>query len=408
MIPVAARGERGIALVITLLVLLVVALMAASLMANVLVSRQVTGLDVRSTAALNEAEAGVGEAIARIRNGDADLDPANPRAVAQIFLTSPGSVPVLGADSTALATAQPAGAWMNYTTSTKSADALTVKFKTNAARTVIRRYDTSLNPPENSVSGYPIYVVTSTGRKGNARTTVQAEVIKRPMPVTARAALAAGNPIQFVGNAVVCGHNHSASTAAWDGENGRVGAPANKYCQDNELGSGDLPGAWSTGTINSGGTSDLYGTPAASANQTGFYQGPWEMMGIGQADFFTLMGTPRTSITSLNGLNYVDDDNVPQNRSQNLGVHGGTGEGLLYVDGDLTMNSTTVFRGLLYVEGDLKLNGQAWILGGVVVRGKTTVKMNGGATILYSADAISQALSRSAGQFVTLSWREVR
>jgi len=34
------------------------------------------------------------------------------------------------------------------------------------------------------------------------------------------------------------------------------------------------------------------------------------------------------------------------------------------------------------------------------------VKMNGGATILYSSDAISIALAKYGGQFVTLNWRE--
>ena len=79
---------------------------------------------------------------------------------------------------------------------------------------------------------------------------------------------------------------------------------------------------------------------------------------------------------------------------------------MLYVDGDLTCNAGFTYRGLLYVEGDLKINGQAWVLGGVIVRGKTTLKANGGMTILYSADAITQALSKYGGQFVTLSWRE--
>ncbi len=66
-----------------------------------------------------------------------------------------------------------------------------------------------------------------------------------------------------------------------------------------------------------------------------------------------------------------------------------------------------VRRALRRVEGDLKLNGTAWILGGVIVKGRSEVRHNGGATILYSSDAISQALARYGGQFVTLSWREL-
>ena len=40
------------------------------------------------------------------------------------------------------------------------------------------------------------------------------------------------------------------------------------------------------------------------------------------------------------------------------------------------------------------------------LRGKTDVKMNGGATVLYSSEAILIALAKYGGQFVTLSWRE--
>jgi hypothetical protein len=78
------------------------------------------------------------------------------------------------------------------------------------------------------------------------------------------------------------------------------------------------------------------------------------------------------------------------------------------VDGDLTLNSSFTYRGLIYVEGDLKINGQAWVLGGIIVRGKAELRQNGGSTILYSGPTISQVLAKYGGQFVTLSWREAR
>jgi len=40
------------------------------------------------------------------------------------------------------------------------------------------------------------------------------------------------------------------------------------------------------------------------------------------------------------------------------------------------------------------------------VNGETSVKPAGGMTILYSNEAITQALAKYGGQFVTLSWRE--
>ena len=43
----------------------------------------------------------------------------------------------------------------------------------------------------------------------------------------------------------------------------------------------------------------------------------------------------------------------------------------------------------------------------IVVEGVVDMKLNGTADILYSADAISQALSSTDGSFQRLSWREI-
>ena len=81
-------------------------------------------------------------------------------------------------------------------------------------------------------------------------------------------------------------------------------------------------------------------------------------------------------------------------------------EGLLYVDGDLNLTGPFNYKGLVYVEGNLTGSGDIWVLGSVIVRGRSSVSMAGGSTVLYSSEAISLAMSKYAGQFVTLSWRE--
>jgi hypothetical protein len=213
---------------------------------------------------------------------------------------------------------------------------------------------------------------------------------------------------------VVCGFNHRADTPPWTGEDGRFNPPANNPCHggggkpDYETGVGDLYGSWTSGGTINGGGAFQNGSPSANvSNQVGFYTGPWDALGVGQADFYSWVGAPKTDVpTNLNAITYLDNDNTGQNQSGAWGIHGVTGEGLLYVDGDVTLNSTFVYKGLVYIEGDLKLNGQAWILGGLIVRGKADVTMNGGATVLYSSEAILLALSKYGGQFVTLSWRE--
>lgn len=396
--------ERGIALVMALLILLVMTVMAMVLMMNLTVNRQVTGIDMRTTQALTVAEAGLGEAMSRIRNGDIALSTANPRAVAQIFLAEAGSVPVTGADTTAIETRQPSGAWLKYSTANKSADVLTVRFKTDPARTVIYRYDSTLPEPVNTATGLPIYQIVSTGRQGNSRKRVVAEVIQKPFNAVAKAAITADKDIRFVGNAVVCGYNHQADTPNPAGENGRVGT---NPCLPHETGSGNLPGSWTTGGTTNGGGAFQNGVPSANVSGgTGFYPGPWAALGMPQADYFSWIGPGVSSASNINGIVHLDNDLLTQNQSGSFAYHGATGEGLLYVDGDLTLNATFVYRGLVYVEGDIKMNGQAWILGGLIVRGKAEIRQNGGATILYSSEAISRALARYGGQFVTLSWRE--
>jgi len=397
------RDERGVALAIALLVLLVLTVMGLIMMTSATMDRRAVGHQVRGSHALNVAEAGVSEALARIRSGDAVLDTSNPRSVAQIFNCAQGSVPVLGTDSTGLATMQPAGNWLDYSSQARDPRALSVAFKTNSSRTAIIRYDPATGTE--GATGYPIYVVTATGMQGAARRTVRTEVIQKPFNALARAALAANQDIRFIGNAVVCGYNHRASTPTDDGKNGRGSSPD---CQDDETGSGNLPGSWTTGGTTNGGTAYQSGTPANLSGQTGFYTGPWDALGMTQANFLAWIGSPiATAPASLNGIYYVDGDATAGNQSTDIGIHGGSGEGMLYVDGDLTINAQFSYRGLIYVEGDLKMNGQAWVLGGVIVKGRSEVRQNGGATILYSSEAISQALARYGGQFVTLAWREL-
>lgn len=397
----AGRNERGIALIMALISLLVIAVIAMVLMVSLNVERKISGHDLRDSQALNLAEAGVGEALARIRNLDISMSTANPRAVAQIFLAPAGSVPVLGTDSTALETEQPAGQWLNYSTAAKSKDALTVQFKTNSAKTVVYKYDASFNPAIQTTSGLPIYRVTSTGRVGRNRVRVQTDVIQKPFNTNIYAAFAAGVPIDLSGNSDVCGFNHRGDTP--------VGTKEYSSCDDYETGAGDLPGGWSTGAIGDNGSADQHGLPAVSADNPQFYGGPWEIFGMGQSEFYSWVGAPVNNEPSPpNGIFHLDSNGSTQDQSGDYAYHGGDGEGFLYIDGDLTINANFNYKGVIYVEGDLKINGTVWILGTLIVRGKTEVKIaNGNATVLYSKEAIQNALAKYGGQFVTLGWRQV-
>jgi Tfp pilus assembly protein PilX len=398
-------NERGIALVMALLVLVAVTMLSVALMVSLSIETKVAGHSVRSSQAMNIAEAGVSEALSRIRNGDVPNN-LNPLMEAKIFNAVPGAVPVLGANQVALATGQPAGEWLDYSRATDAPDVLNVRYKTDAARTVIYRYDPNLASPINYTTGFPIFVVTASGRKGPETRRVRAEVIQRPFNTKIEAAMAAQNGIDFSGNSSVCGYNHDMNTPAYtDGVHGG-GACEIPW----EVGNDDLPGAWSESSVTSTGSANQAGRPGPkSEGQVGFYAGPWEAIGLSQAEFFAWVGAPHSTIPiSMNGVFYMDNDGTTQNQSGDWAIAGGNGEGLLYFDGDVAINGNFTFRGLVYIEGDLKINGNCWILGALIVKGKERIKLaNGDMTVLYSKDAVVQNLAKFGGQFMTLSWQEL-
>jgi Tfp pilus assembly protein PilX len=379
--------ERGVAMVIALLVLLVISVLVVVLMVTVNVDTKITSHGLRETEALNNAEAGIGEAQSRIAAGDIVLG-GNPLAVAQIFNVASGSVPVLGTDSTGFATAQPAGAWLAYSTATRGPNVLTVQYKTDNARTVVYKYDAAKNPAVQTLSGSPIYVITSTGTAGGDVRRVRAEIYARPVIANVFGALQANVGVHTKGTFDACGLNHRADTP--------VGDSGDSY----HTGSDDLAGIWSTSVITHQGASTSDGNPPDLAGQTGFYAGPWDVFGLTQAQFFSWVGPPVSSPPDpANGIYYVDQD---------VAYHGGSGSGLLYVEGDLTINAGFNYTGVIYVKGDVKINGHAWILGAMIVEGTVDITLaNGTAQILYSSDAISQALSTADGSFQRLSWREL-
>ena len=400
----SAKQERGVALVVVVLILMVLSAIGAALMFSVQTETKMSGHDQRRSEALSIAEAGVSEGIARIRSGEVP-DTLNPKMATQIFLVNAGGVPVLGADSTAMPTAQPAGQWLNYSTAGRSDRVLTVTYKTDATRTKIYRYDPTRDPAVQTTSGQPIFVVTATGRAGAETRTVVSEIVRKPMPVNLKAAVTSNEDIRFSGNSAICGFNHYYATPLWYGDRGRAGTNS---CVPYETLSGDLPGSWTTDvTYNGGGFQDGSPDPSLS-NQTGFYAGPWEALGMGQAEFYAWMGTPRNTVpATLNGIVYLDNDAIGQNRSGSWSMSGSNGEGFLYVDGDMNMTGAFTYKGLIYIEGSLSFSSQSWILGGVVEHGEGAgLKISGGATVLYSSETVELELGKFGGRFGTLSWRE--
>jgi len=402
---VSRSDQRGMALVMALLVLSAISLISIALLMSVTTERKLSGHQLREDSALDFAEAGIAEATSRIASGDINFG-TNPRGTAMIFNANPGNLPGVGADTTALATAQPAGAWLRYTTATKNKDALTVRYKTDFGRTAIYNYDPLKNPPVQTASGMPVYQIISTGKRGQERRTVFTEVTQIPVNLNIKAAIAANVAIKFTGNAVACGYNHRADTNDPAGVDGHVAGLTG--CQSAVLATGGLPGMWTTDVINNSGASNSYPTGGDLSGQTGFYSGPWDAIGMTQTEFWQWIGGRSATVPAdINGIFYLDNNTTTQDKSGSFSLGGLTGNGFIYVDGDLTLNSTCNYHGLIYVEGDVKFNGNAYICGALIVKGNTQLKANGGCTLVYSHDAIVNNIAKFKGSFMTLAWREL-
>jgi len=129
---------------------------------------------------------------------------------------------------------------------------------------------------------------------------------------------------------------------------------------------------------------------------------------MSQSEFWSFIGrpVPFQGKQDWNGVFYLDNNGVTQDRSESVALHSVSGEGFLYVDGDLELDASFRYKGLIYVEGNLKMAGSAWVLGAIIVKGGSQVTTTGNMTVLYSKDAVENMMSKYAGQFVTLSWRE--
>jgi hypothetical protein len=409
--------EKGSALVVTLLVLFAVSVIGLTLSKISSTDLKVAGNQRMSSDALYAAEAGLTEAIHRLALSDptnvtiggssvnaaiGDSPPYDPNWKVQIMLTTPGNGSIVNGSTYITGTIQdPNQDYIQYSRATGTEDILTIEHKWvdrngdgNRDADEVLLYDGSVIPPENFNSGFPIDIVTVTGRSGLGERVIQAEVTKRTLYARTLGALFVDKAIDVLGVPYFCGYNHDLNTP--------VGTNA-KTCSGYHTGAGDLVGICSTGDdVSMGGSADAdgYPSPIDTSSSNPFYTLA-EVLGLTQSEVDQMLNqADNTSITNpMDGITYINGD-----ATINSNV---TGTGLVYIKGNLTGNGDMAFKGLIYVEGDVKLNGGAWILGSLIVRGTTDYNFSAGtAGVLYSEDAIKNYLGQ-AMPMIVLSWREL-
>lgn len=402
------RNERGVSLVVAILVLVTLAAIAVTMMISIISDRRVASLDLQTAKALHYAEAGIAEGLERIRRRDVP-DSLNPKMVTQVFLATIGNVPVMGADTTALPTGQPAGQWMDYSTPGRGPDVLTIEYKTDPGKTKIYRYDKTKNPAVQTATGAPIFVITATGRAGSARRRLVTEIVNPVLsPNIKGAAVAFKSKVEYKSNAIGIGYDYKLNTPTGTGQDG---VRHNEW----ETGVGvDGPAGYARKDVTYSGSSVLTGSPAEQEKMPQAYAGPWEVLGMTQNEFYTWIGDPNWDKKQGNprGITYLDlPGGKPQDAKGKFEMKGGfNGDGLLYVNGSLNIKGDFSFRGLIYCEGELKVEGAAWVLGSVVAK-KVTLKQKKSATtpltVLKSNEAVAFNINKYGGFFSTLAWREL-
>jgi hypothetical protein len=249
-------------------------------------------------------------------------------------------------------------------------------------------------PPENYSSGFPVEVITVTGHSADGERIVQAEVTKRTITARTLGALYIDKACRLTGDCDFCGYNHDVTIPP--------GTRPNK-CKSYHLASGNLPGVTTTGDIvQTKGSANVAGVPNPIDDDPGnpFYSLS-EVLGLSNAEVAQILANAdHTSITNpLDGVTYIQGD-----ATINSNI---VGKGLIYITGDLSSSGGFIYQGLIYVEGDVKITGTPWILGSIVVRGTSDFNFSAGnAAVLYSKDAITQALS-GVMPCMVLSWREM-
>jgi hypothetical protein len=423
-------SERGVAMVALLMILSTLTILSVGFMLFSTTELRIADNQKDHVGALYTAEAGVSEIIARmemdpgtlvdVNGGTIDAyigdDPFNPDPNwrTEVYLAAPGALPAPDGIETVAATVQPAASWLHYGDTGTGLEPIVVEHKwadrnTNGIREVgeIVLYDASRFPPENFVGGLPVETIRVPAQLNGSQRTVRAEVTRYSVTAKAQAAITCDRGVDLTGNMAGCGHNHDLWTPAglkipdcrpWELCANRT-LDATEGCQVAVMTTGD--------ETDTGGSSDLEGFPTWSdtSSSNPFYDIE-SYLGISTAQWNEVRSNP--DYTSANdaewfdGIVIIDHDATSDEK-----FNGGGGQGLIYVDGDMDIAGAFEWRGLLYVEGDLQITGTPWILGAVVVRGKTEDAFGAGnATILYSRDAIQMFVGNHLG-YQTLAWNEL-
>jgi Tfp pilus assembly protein PilX len=316
------NNEKGIALVIALMVLAAVTMMGIAAILTSTLDMQIAGNERTGIQAQYAAEAGLAESIARLNLGTGDAKymgtPTTPSPWPAVWANNPNATykgwgkgfkgEIKSTDNKVL---------FNYTV------AVRLKEHKNGGNWVAFYNRTSgFTKSPYITGGSPVYYVESTGSSGNYRSKVVLEVTKDIYDYKVNGGFTANGNITLKGSSLIDGTQHT-----------ETGAPGGSCTFSNLTGS--QPGISTEGSTvtNVGNKSTV--TPAAQTGVAYAPQAPWDVLGLSQSQFDSIF-------TNVQPLSYA-----------------GARSGELYLKGVGTYNPTSLAgSGILVVHNPAFVPGE--------------------------------------------------
>jgi len=440
------KNQKGIALVLALMVILVLSVMASGLMYNIINEKTITANRMRSTQALALAKAGEAEAIARLSvpysttNDTVIIEnivggTLTPNWRCFITLNTPsGTISGATVKKTIQTTANTLNYSENWGNLGDTSTVLQVRYKRhdingdgNLTSNEIYYYDykrdliTLGNASPTPSDAYPVWEIISTGKVGTSRRTLVTEVVVPRFSAKTRAGLSSKAPVTGNGNADVCGHDHPTTIPyntsppncfdAWHVYAGGEphGLAASSYAniapRPSCTQAGCVPGIETDSIFeNVGASRKAWGNPDVVEHSTRPIYKIWEIMGMDSATCWNLpWGTDMYPVTGLVRVGTPGGSTMYAGHGSSL-EH----EGILWVRGDLHSSSNLAIKGLVYVEGNYLSTGTTWVLGGIVVLGDVETRITGSIDVLYSSQMLARVVQNATGTGMkVISQREI-
>ncbi|MFQ5553705.1 MAG: hypothetical protein ACE5EW_08355 [Thermoplasmata archaeon] len=381
-------GERGIVLVTALLVMLLLMPLGAIFLGLALTESMIASNQVTTAQGFNITEAGIEHARGEL----------------------------IGANINAILASNPP--LINFTNGGQTVSFAGGTYSVTVANNIVGVGSIPADPGGANNDTDNIVVLTANGTLGNAASSIQVVVQRAPaIPPGARAAVTTNGPAATNGNLLIDGRDHDVNGKYLTGDPGTYGIfTAGSYFQG---GSSDVGGT------DTGGFDHVPAQPADPAviedNYTGSMAAtPDEAMG-----YSTEGALESLAQSGVNGSQYVTD---PASLTYPLsGVTyvelpcGGTwvpanidGEGILVVHSDCydavikNLNIGT-FKGLLMADDIVHIH--TTIIGAVVslttAPSSGNVIGNGSGQVLYSRQALANAMASVSGSYRILAWRQL-